>query len=142
MNRPDSFPSSEPPVVVPVVQEQLHVGTQVEETGVLRVRVLTEEVQQPVALQRVRETVHVERVAVGTPVAQLREPWTEGDTLVVPVYEEVVERRLVLKEEIRLHRRRETASHTEPVPLRRQRAVVERRQADGSWLEVAPEGGA
>jgi stress response protein YsnF len=73
---------------------------------------------------------------VGVQVAQPREPWHEGDVLVVPVYEEVIERRLVLKEEIRLHRQRFSTSHTEQVPLRRQRAVVERRQADGSWAEV------
>lgn len=111
-------------------------NTRTEEVGALRVRVLTEEHSETLEHSLEQESVVVERVPVGVAVVQTREPWTEGDVLVVPVYEEVIERRLVLKEEIRLHRQRFTVSHTEQVPLRRQRAVVERRQADGSWTEV------
>lgn len=129
-------PDPELPVTLPVVREELNVDTRTEEVGALRVRVLTEEHSETLQHSLEQESVVVERVPVGVAVAQTREPWTEGDVLVVPVYEEVIERRLVLKEEIRLHRQRFTASHTEQVPLRRQRAVVERRQADGSWTEV------
>ena len=131
-----SSPDPELPVTLPVVREELHVGTRTEEVGALRVRVLTEEHSELLEQSLVQESVVVERVPVGVQVAQPREPWHEGDVLVVPVYEEVSERRLVLKEEIRLHRQRFSTSHTEQVPLRRQRAVVERRQPDGSWAEV------
>lgn len=127
---------SELPVTLPVLQEELHVGTRTEEVGAVRVRVLTEEHSLTLEQPLVQESVVVERVPVGTPVAQPREPWTEGDVLVVPVYEEVIERRLVLKEEIRLHRQRCATPHTEQVPLRRQRAVVERLQPDGTWAVV------
>jgi stress response protein YsnF len=131
-----SSPEPELPVTLPVVREELHVGTRTEKVGALRVRVLTEEHSLTLEQPLVQESVVVERVSVGVPVAQPREPWHEGEVLVVPVYEEVIERRLVLKEEIRLHRQRFSAPHTEQVPLRRQRAVVERRQADGTWTEV------
>ena len=49
-------------------------------------------------------------------------------TTIISVVEEVlvVERRLVLKEEIRLHRVRTTARHSETVTLREQQAVIER----------------
>lgn len=129
-------PDPELPVTLPVVREELHVGTRTEEVGALRVRVLTEEHSELLQQPLVQESVVVERVPVGVQVAQPREPWHEGEVLVVPVYEEVIERRLVLKEEIRLHRQRTSTPHTEEVSLRRQRAVVERRQADGSWAEV------
>jgi uncharacterized protein (TIGR02271 family) len=131
-----SSPDPDLPVTLPVVREELHVGTRTEEVGAVRVRVLTEEHSEMLEQPLEQESVVVERVPVGVAVAQAREPWTEGEVLVVPVYEEVIERRLVLKEEIRLHRQRFTAAHSEQVPLRRQRAVVERRQADGSWAEV------
>jgi stress response protein YsnF len=131
-----SSPDPELPVTLPVVREELHVGTRTEQVGALRVRVLTEEHQLTLEQPLVQESVVVERVPVGVQVAQPREPWHEGDVLVVPVYEEVIERRLVLKEELRLHRQRTSAPHTEQVPLRRQRAVVERLQDDGSWAEV------
>jgi stress response protein YsnF len=131
-----SSPDPELPVTLPVMREELHVGTRTEEVGVLRVRVLTEEHSETLEQPLVQESVVVERVSVGVQVAQPREPWREGEVLVVPVYEEVIERRLVLKEELRLHRQRVSTPHTEQVPLRRQRAVVERLQADGTWAEV------
>ncbi len=58
----------------------------------------------------------------------------EGDLLIVPVVEEVlvVEKRLVLKEELHIRRRVETESVEVPVELRRQRAEVERVPADES----------
>lgn len=142
MSLPDS--SSNPPelpVTLPVVQEQLHVGTRTDEVGALRVRVLTEAHSETLQQPLVSEHVQVERVPVGVTVAQPRAPWTDGEVLVVPVYEEVIERRLVLKEEIRLHRVRSSALHTEQVSLQRQRAVVERRQPDGTWAEVPPDSG-
>jgi stress response protein YsnF len=121
---------------LPVVREELHVGTRTEEVGAVRVRVLTEEHSMTLEQPLVQESVVVERVLVGVQVAQPREPWHEGEVLVVPVYEEIIERRLVLKEELRLHRQRVSTPYTEQVPLRRQRAVVERLQADGTWAEV------
>ena len=76
-----------------------------------------------------RETVEVDRVAVGRYVDGPEAPRQEGDTLVVPVFEEVlvVEKRLVLKEEIRITRRRvsETAA-PQRVTLRSEEIVVER----------------
>ena len=52
----------------------------------------------------------------------------DGDTVIIPVVEEVlvVEKRLVLKEEVRLKRVRTTEHLDEPVRLRVMEAVVER----------------
>ena len=49
--------------------------------------------------------------------------------LVIPVYEEVVtvQRKWVLKEEVRLRRREVQARHREEVVLREEQALVERR---------------
>jgi stress response protein YsnF len=53
---------------------------------------------------------------------------TEGDVTIVPVLEEVlvVEKRLLLKEELHIRRGVETETVEVPVTLRKQRAVVER----------------
>jgi uncharacterized protein (TIGR02271 family) len=98
-------------------------------------------VLQALDLPVAHERVAVERRARGEPVGERREPWLEGEVLVVPVYEEVLvtERRLVLREEIRLTRYRESRVEHHEVPLQRQRAVLERRGADGTWR---PEPGA
>ena len=56
----------------------------------------------------------------------------EGDTTIIPVVEEivVVERRLVLKEEVRIRRVSTTEQHQETVVLREQEAVITREEAD------------
>jgi len=76
-----------------------------------------------------QERVEIERVTIGRPVDAAPPVREEGDTTVISVVEEVlvVERRLILKEEIRLHRVRATERHRETVTLREQEAVVERR---------------
>jgi stress response protein YsnF len=75
-----------------------------------------------------RERVEVERIAIGKPIDAIPAVRQDGDTTIIPVVEEVlvVERRLVLKEEIHIHRVRTTEQHQERVTLRRQEAVITR----------------
>jgi stress response protein YsnF len=122
-------------LVVPLVEEQLDVGTRLDEAGAVRVRIEVEEAPERLGVELVAEEYRPWVVAIGAPVADRREPYRDGDELVIPVYEErlVVERRLYLKEEVRLRRVEHVTRRDGEVPLRRERAVVERRQADGSW---------
>jgi stress response protein YsnF len=96
--------------------------------GRVEVRVEQREDIARLALEAMAEHVEVERVAVGREVDRAEGPRQEGDVLVVPVYEEVVvvQRRLVLKEEIRLHRRATVRRWEEDVSLRRDEPVIER----------------
>jgi stress response protein YsnF len=123
---------------IPVLVEQLLVDRQVEEAGALRVRIAVDEQPCDVRENALVERVNVERVARNVPVAGRREPWTDGETLVVPLYEEVsvVERRLMLKEEVRLTRHVETLPLQGATVLRSERAIVERRDGDGRWFAV------
>ena len=69
------------------------------------------------------------RVPVGRPVSgEKPEIRTEGDTTIVPVFEEVlvVETRLMLKEELHIRRRATLERVETPVQLRQQDAKVER----------------
>ena len=52
----------------------------------------------------------------------------DGDTLIIPIVEEVVvvQRRLVLKEEVRVRRKRETQPYRQCVVVRKQEAVITR----------------
>ena len=72
------------------------------------------------------ERFEIERVPVGRTVEAVPPARTEGDLTIMPVVEEigVVERRLVLKEEIHIRRVRHTERHRETVTLRAQDAVV------------------
>lgn len=117
------------PAVVPVIAEQLDVGRKVTETGVVRLRKLVHERHELVDQAVTRETVSVERVPVNRVVDGPVAVRQEGDTTIVPVMEEVlvVERRLVLKEEVHIVRRRVTEpAEAQRVTLRREEIVVER----------------
>ncbi len=80
------------------------------------------------------ERVDVERVPMDRVVAVAPAVRTEGDVTIISIFEErlVAERQLVVVEEIRLHRHATTESVEVPVTLRKQRAVVERVDADGN----------
>jgi stress response protein YsnF len=61
---------------------------------------------------------------------------TDGDVVIVPILEEVlvVEKRLVLKEELHIRRQVNHEDVEVPVTLRKQRAVIERLGPDGEPL--------
>jgi len=125
-------------VVVPVVEERVEVGSESTPAGTVRVRIEVEEGRERVDLAEMREEYQPSVHAIGRPVDARRDAYLDGDDVVIPVYEErvVVERRLFLKEEIRLRRARHVFHHEQDVPVRRERAVFERLHADGSWREV------
>jgi stress response protein YsnF len=127
-----------PDVTLPVIQERIDVGKTVEETGAVRVRVIADEAVENAELPCAVEQVSVERVSVGRAVRERSAPRVEGDVVIVPVYEEVVfvKRRLMLKEEIHLKTQRTTHVGKATFQVRRERAVVERRNADGEWVPV------
>ena len=86
-----------------------------------------------------RETIEIERVAIGRPVDAAPPVREEGDVTIISIVEEVlvVERRLILKEELRLRRVRTTERHRETVTLHEQQAVIERAEP-GASLSALP----
>jgi stress response protein YsnF len=127
---PPNDPASED--VLPIVEETLRLGTRERVTGKVRVSTTTEIVEEIARADLRSDLVDVTRIAVGRQVETVPEVRTEGDVVIVPVVEEilVVEKRLVLKEELHIRRRVETESVEVPVELRKQRAVVERLPVD------------
>jgi uncharacterized protein (TIGR02271 family) len=76
--------------------------------------------------------VEIERFSIGQTVEAVPPIRQEGDITIIPVVEEVVivERRLVLKEEVRVRRVSTKEQHQETVVLRQQEAVVTREGPD------------
>lgn len=114
--------------VVPVVEERLVTGKREIETGRVRVRTVVDEHATTVREALVHGHVEIDRVAIGEEVAQVPPVRDEGDTIVVPVVREeiVVTKRLILVEEVRLRRVATTETFVQQVPVRSQRAVIER----------------
>ncbi|MCA1857622.1 YsnF/AvaK domain-containing protein [Massilia oculi] len=116
---------------IPVIEEQLAVGTRVVETG-RGVRIHKTVSEQAVTIDErlMREEVDVRHVPVDRIVALEEAPASryDGDTLVVPILEEVlvVERRLRIKEELHITRVRHEEHYHDTVPLKAERVEVER----------------
>lgn len=114
--------------VIPLIEEHLRIAKRRQETGRIRVAVTTAAETRLVEEVLRDRHVEIERVPVDRPVSEVPPIREEGDTLVIPVLEEVlvVERRLVVREEVRLRLRNEERREAMPVTLRRQQASVER----------------
>lgn len=118
--------------VVPVFEEELDVTKRVVGTGRVRVETRTELVDELVKTELANSQFDVERVLVNQVVDEAPGVKTVGDVTIVPVLEEVlvVEKRLMLKEELHITRRVATEQVEIPVSLRKQRAVVTRIKDD------------
>jgi len=123
--------------VIPVAEETIAISKRQVDVGQVRVS-LTTDVEQMVARETLRgRRVEVERVAVGRTLADGEtppQPREEGDTLIIPVIEEmaVVVKRLVLREEVRLRFVQTEVPFEQEVDVRRQRATVERVAPDAA----------
>jgi uncharacterized protein (TIGR02271 family) len=115
-------------IVVPVIEEHLEVHKRELETGGVRIRKVVNEREEVVDVPLLREEIEIERVAVNRIVDGKVEVRYEGDTMIVPVLEEVLvtEKRLMLKEELRVTRKRRSERSPQSVTLRSEEVVVER----------------
>ena len=125
--------------VIPVIAETLHVERR-ERTGTVRIRKQVRETTTTVDEPLREERAVVERVKVGREVDAPVPVRYEGDVMIVPIVEErlVVEKRLVLVEELHISRKAETRREPQQVTLRREEVTVERYDPEtGQWSEVA-----
>lgn len=141
---PDKDAVAGPPSgTIPVIEEAVAVARVVEPTGgAARVRITAREEPQRIALSEAIDELAVERVPVNRYVSERSGPRQEGEVLVIPVFETVavVEQRLLLKEEVHIRRQRRELQRETEVLLRKESAVVERRQpGQEAWNEVPPE---
>ena len=114
---------------MPLLEEHAKIDKRTVTTGKVRVVTHTETVEEtvrPFSRERKREIVAVELDQTGSGPAPLIR--TEDGVTIIPILEEVlvVEKRLLLKREIRISKRSTTETVEIPVSLRRQRAKVER----------------
>jgi uncharacterized protein (TIGR02271 family) len=125
--------ASDSPLVLPVIEETLDVHTTPVEKGRVRIRKMVHEREELVDPPLLRDEVVVERVPINRVVEGPIPVRSEGDTLIIPLFEEVlvVERRLLLKEEVHLTKRRVETHTPQRVTLRREEAIVERITPEG-----------
>lgn len=123
-----SEPSTQERLVVPLIEEQLRVHRRKVEAGRVRVRKRVHEREEVVDEPLMQEDVEVERVPVNRPVDGPVPVRYEGDTMIISLLEEVlvVEKRLILREELHVTRHRTEIRDVQRVTLRTEEGLVER----------------
>jgi uncharacterized protein (TIGR02271 family) len=118
-------------LVVPVAREELRVGKRLVDTGRgVRIRKTVREQTRHVEQALLSDALDVKRIPVDkiVPLSEAPVMRQEGDTLIVPVLEEilVVEKRLRIKEEIHIIRSTRHETHSGAQVLREEQVSVER----------------
>lgn len=133
----DQNPEEPTETVIPLAAEEIAIAKQVVETGRVQVGRVTHEREHLVDETLAREAAEISRIPIGREVETMPAVREENGVTIIPIVEEVlvVERRLFLKEEVRIRRVRTTEQHRETVTLRYQEAVITRLPA------AAPESG-
>jgi uncharacterized protein (TIGR02271 family) len=121
--------------VVPVVEEQLQVGKRQVVASKVKLVKTVEERLETVTIPLQKETLEVKRVPVNEVMSQPVGSRQEGDTLIIPVFEEVVvvEKRYRLLEEIHITTHRTVHDEVQEVVLRAEKVRLER---NGEEVEI------
>lgn len=115
-------------VVIPVIMEELVTGKKIVERATILIEktVRTEEVQVDIPLTS--EEYQVERIEKNQFVEDAPEIRYEGESIIIPVVKEVLVKRLLVTEEIRITRKRTTSDKTAKVNLRKEEVSVSRKE--------------
>jgi len=116
------------PLVLPVIAESVIVQKHTRITGRVWIRKAVHEREELVDEPLLRRTVHVERVPMNRVVEGELPVRYDGDTMIIPVLEEVlvVEKRLMLKEELHITQQQEELRQPQRIVLRTEDITVER----------------
>lgn len=117
-------------VTIPVIEEQLNIDKEIVETGKVRISKTVQEEQKTVDLHTVEDELDVERVAVNKQIDRAPAIRHEGDTMIIPVLREVevVEKKLLLVEELHVTRRQVKTTDQQEVTLRKEEVKVDRQK--------------
>jgi len=118
--------------VMPLFEEAIAVSKRVVPTSRVQVSRVTHSHEELIDELLARERVEIERVPIDKPIDVMPSVREDGDMIIIPVVEEVlkVERHMLLKEEVRIRRVKETERYQERITLRKQEAVVNRLPID------------
>ncbi|MBE7190741.1 DUF2382 domain-containing protein [Jatrophihabitans endophyticus] len=119
-------------ISVPLAAEMLDVSIRQVDRARVTVSTVTSVRQEQVELLLASTRVEIEHVPVGRFVEEIPDTRTEGDCIVIPMVEEVVVKRLFLREEVRVVPVRTTRTHRETISVRFQEAVVSRAVPPGT----------
>ncbi|PSR53300.1 hypothetical protein AHMF7605_07030 [Adhaeribacter arboris] len=114
--------------VIPVIEEHVQVGKKIVETGRVRIIKTVHAEEAHVEAPLLQEEVQIERVPVNQYIETAPSVRYEGEVMIIPVIQEVVviEKRLMLVEEIRVHKQQVHTNVSETITLRKEEVKIER----------------
>jgi uncharacterized protein (TIGR02271 family) len=123
-------------------EEELVAIKEMRHVGDVQIRTVVEDVPHELQVEAFHEEVEVKHVPVNRVVTEREQPRHEGETLIVPVYEEevVVTKRLVLREELQIRRIPASETRVFEQTLKRERLEVQDLDQTGLVHERYPDG--
>jgi uncharacterized protein (TIGR02271 family) len=123
----ESLESQDNTIIMPVVVEELDVQKRRVETGGVRITKVVHEQEETVNEPLLQEEVEVERIPVNRPVDGPIPIRYSGDTMIISILEEalVVEKRLMLKEEIHIRKQQKEIRKPQTIIVRQEEAIIE-----------------
>ena len=114
-------------MIVPLASEELRVEKRETSTRKVRVQTVVETVDELARATLEEESLDVQRVPIGKVVAEPPGIRTEGDVTIIPLLKEtmIVEKRLVLVEEVHIRRTPSSRVVEMPITLRKQKAIID-----------------
>jgi len=130
--------SEQAELAIPVIAEDLKVSKRQVAAGTLRVNKTVHEHTEVVQMPLSKDRLDVRRVVLDRDVEAVQPVRYEGDTIIVPVFEEVliVQKRLRLKEELHITRKTVVENYEENVTVKREQASLERVDREGNVSAV------
>jgi uncharacterized protein (TIGR02271 family) len=119
--------------VIPIIEEQWQVGKKIVETGRVVVSKKVHEEEVTVDVPIMHEEHDIERVTVNQYVDTAPPAVRyEGETMIIPVLREevIVEKRILLVEELRITKRQIQTNTPQQVTLRKEEVIVDRTSND------------
>ena len=123
--KPDTTTVSDP---LHLHAEEVTVGRRQVEGDTVRVSTVTREVEKIIDEALMHEHVEVKHIAIARQIDAVPPVRQEDDVMIIPIVDEilVIEKRLILREEVHIRRIRVAENHHEAITLREQDVVVER----------------
>lgn len=114
---------------IPVTEERVNVGKKIIEKGRVKISKIVKEESEVLNLPTTSEQVHIRRVPVNKIVENTPETVRyEGNTMIIPVLQEVtvIEKKLLLVEEIHVTKTSVFSEETKEITLRKEEITIER----------------
>lgn len=125
-------------IVIPLLAEQLKIARQKVLTGGVRVHKTVSERTETINEPTLKEEMEIQRIPVNQFITEPPAVRYEGDVMILPLMEEVlvVEKKLVLREEIRITKRRNTLRNPQQYVVRREEATLEQIKPDANGESI------